>query len=191
MQPHLMNMALAWCCQQRTANWSTLQVGRTLRIGGWVKTGRTAGGGDFAFLEVNDGSTFPNLQVRSGSLGAVSETAWRINCSSSLPQHPHSGPVTALCMQLAIRRRPAAVQSPSAACHAVSSNGVTTLQVLVKTEVVDASDALSSLKDVTSTGTCVLIEGQLVKTPEGTKQVRASQTRGSSRQDVMTTLKPG
>lgn len=41
-----------------------LQVGRTLRVGGWIKTGRTAGGGDFAFLEVNDGSTFANLQVR-------------------------------------------------------------------------------------------------------------------------------
>lgn len=45
------------------------------------------------------------------------------------------------------------------------------MQVLVKKEVVDASDSLSSLKDVTSTGTCVLVEGQLVKTPEGTKQV--------------------
>lgn len=34
-----------------------------MRVGGWVKTGRIAGGGDFAFLEVNDGSTFANLQV--------------------------------------------------------------------------------------------------------------------------------
>ena len=39
------------------------QVGRSLRVGGWVKTGRVAGGGAFAFLELNDGSTFPNLQV--------------------------------------------------------------------------------------------------------------------------------
>ena len=41
------------------------QVGHKLRIGGWVKTGREAGGGDFAFLEVNDGSTFSNLQARA------------------------------------------------------------------------------------------------------------------------------
>ena len=38
-------------------------VGRTIRIGGWVKTGRVAGAGAFAFLEVNDGSCFTNLQV--------------------------------------------------------------------------------------------------------------------------------
>ena len=38
-------------------------VGRTLRVGGWVKTGREAGAGAFAFLEVNDGSCFQNIQV--------------------------------------------------------------------------------------------------------------------------------
>lgn len=38
-------------------------VGRTVRVGGWVKTGRAAGAGAFAFLEVNDGSCFANLQV--------------------------------------------------------------------------------------------------------------------------------
>ena len=38
-------------------------VGRTLRVGGWVKTGREAGAGAFAFLEVNDGSCFGNLQI--------------------------------------------------------------------------------------------------------------------------------
>jgi asparaginyl-tRNA synthetase len=41
-----------------------LQVGQTLRVGGWVKTGREAGAGAFAFLEVNDGSCFDSLQVR-------------------------------------------------------------------------------------------------------------------------------
>lgn len=40
------------------------QVGKTLRIGGWVKTGREAGAGAFAFLEVNDGSAAGNLQVQ-------------------------------------------------------------------------------------------------------------------------------
>lgn len=40
-----------------------MQVGKTIRIGGWVKTGREAGAGAFAFLEVNDGSCFQNIQV--------------------------------------------------------------------------------------------------------------------------------
>jgi hypothetical protein len=37
-------------------------VGRTIRVGGWVKTGREAGAGAWAFLELNDGSCFSNLQ---------------------------------------------------------------------------------------------------------------------------------
>ncbi|PNH03491.1 Asparagine--tRNA ligase [Tetrabaena socialis] len=37
-------------------------VGQTLRVGGWVKTGRDAGAGAFCFLEVNDGSMFDSLQ---------------------------------------------------------------------------------------------------------------------------------
>lgn len=40
-----------------------VQVGQTLRVGGWVKTGREAGAGAWAFLEVNDGSCFDSLQV--------------------------------------------------------------------------------------------------------------------------------
>lgn len=40
-----------------------MQAGKTLRVGGWVKTGREAGAGAFAFLEVNDGSCFESLQV--------------------------------------------------------------------------------------------------------------------------------
>ncbi len=40
------------------------QVGRTLRIGGWVRTGREAGAGAFAFLEVSDGSCFGSIQAR-------------------------------------------------------------------------------------------------------------------------------
>ena len=38
-------------------------VGQTMVVGGWVKTGREQGKGSFAFLEVNDGSCFANLQV--------------------------------------------------------------------------------------------------------------------------------
>ncbi|GBG73250.1 hypothetical protein CBR_g12968 [Chara braunii] len=38
-------------------------VGKTVTVGGWVKTGREQGKGSFAFLEVNDGSCPANLQV--------------------------------------------------------------------------------------------------------------------------------
>eukprot|EP00271_Cylindrocystis_brebissonii_P006028 TRINITY_DN18561_c0_g2_i3.p1 TRINITY_DN18561_c0_g2~~TRINITY_DN18561_c0_g2_i3.p1 ORF type:complete len:618 (+),score=111.97 TRINITY_DN18561_c0_g2_i3:170-2023(+) len=38
-------------------------AGQRIRVGGWVKTGREAGKGEFAFLEVNDGSCPANLQV--------------------------------------------------------------------------------------------------------------------------------
>lgn len=38
-------------------------MGQTLTIGGWVKTGREAGGGKWIFLEVNDGTSFQSLQV--------------------------------------------------------------------------------------------------------------------------------
>jgi hypothetical protein len=48
---------------------STAQVGTTLRVGGWVKTGRTANKDTFAFLELNDGTTPVNLQVRPSSDG--------------------------------------------------------------------------------------------------------------------------
>jgi asparaginyl-tRNA synthetase len=46
----------------------TTQAGTTLRVGGWVKTGREAGAGAFAFLEVNDGSCFESLQARARAL---------------------------------------------------------------------------------------------------------------------------
>lgn len=40
-----------------------VQVGQTIRIGGWVKTGRGAGGGEWVFLEINDGTCFESMQV--------------------------------------------------------------------------------------------------------------------------------
>jgi len=76
-------------------------VGQTLRVGGWVKTGRSAGGGAFAFLELNDGSCFANMQV------------------------------------------------------------------MVDKEV---GQTVGGLKEMTTTATCVLVEGELKATPEGTKQ---------------------
>eukprot|EP00879_Flechtneria_rotunda_P014346 GHRR01014986.1.p1 GENE.GHRR01014986.1~~GHRR01014986.1.p1 ORF type:complete len:573 (+),score=204.73 GHRR01014986.1:186-1904(+) len=76
-------------------------VGKTLRVGGWVKTGREAGASAWAFLEVNDGSCFDSLQI------------------------------------------------------------------MVDKEV---AEEVGGLKKLVPTGTCVLIEGVLAQTPEGTKQ---------------------
>jgi asparaginyl-tRNA synthetase len=41
------------------------------------------------------------------------------------------------------------------------------MQVMVDKEV---GDEVGGLKEITPTATCVLIEGELAKTPEGTKQ---------------------
>ena len=69
--------ALDWYMNQASAPESTLlhmlidqslQVDREIRIGGWVKTGREAGAGSFAFLEVIDGSCLTNLQARQAAI---------------------------------------------------------------------------------------------------------------------------
>jgi hypothetical protein len=39
--------------------------GKVVSVGGWVRTGREQGNKTFAFLEINDGSHFKNLQVCS------------------------------------------------------------------------------------------------------------------------------
>lgn len=39
-------------------------AGVTITAGGWVKSGRAGGGGAFAFISLNDGSCFDDLQVR-------------------------------------------------------------------------------------------------------------------------------
>lgn len=79
-------------------------IGKTLRVGGWVRTGREAGAGAFAFLEVNDGSCFGSIQA------------------------------------------------------------------MVQKEVAEAFSP-AGLKVMLSTGTSVLLEGELARTPEGTKQL--------------------
>ena len=39
-----------------------------ITVGGWVKTGREQGKGQFAFLELNDGSCHGNLQVQKAAV---------------------------------------------------------------------------------------------------------------------------
>ena len=40
-------------------------AGKSVVVGGWVKSGREQGGGEFAFIQLNDGSIFTDLQVRT------------------------------------------------------------------------------------------------------------------------------
>ena len=71
-------------------------VGRTLVVGGWVKTGRKQGGGAFAFLELNDGSTPTNLQLKVdaavaeplGGLGALTTTGTSVVAEGELKAAP-------------------------------------------------------------------------------------------------------
>lgn len=71
-------------------------AGQTLRVGGWVKTGREAGAGAFAFLEINDGSCFANLQVMVdkavaesvGGLGQLTPTSTCVLIEGILSETP-------------------------------------------------------------------------------------------------------
>lgn len=71
-------------------------AGRTVAVGGWVKTGREAGAGAFAFLELNDGSCFANLQVMVdkdvaaavGGLGALTPTSTCVLVEGVLAETP-------------------------------------------------------------------------------------------------------
>lgn len=38
-------------------------IGQSVVVGGWVKSGREQGGGTFSFIQLNDGSIFTDLQV--------------------------------------------------------------------------------------------------------------------------------
>ena len=38
-------------------------IGKVINVGGWVKSLREGGGGEFCFVDLNDGSTIKNLQV--------------------------------------------------------------------------------------------------------------------------------
>lgn len=71
-------------------------MGRTLRVGGWVKTGRVQGGGSFAFLSLNDGTCAGSLQVmieepiaeEPGGLKSLTATATCILVEGNLVECP-------------------------------------------------------------------------------------------------------
>ena len=62
-----------------------MQVDRSIRVGGWVKTGREAGAGSFAFLEVSDGTCAEHLQV--GGAACLSSEQHHA-CSVAEQPHP-------------------------------------------------------------------------------------------------------
>jgi len=71
-------------------------MGRTLRVGGWVKTGRVQGGGSFAFLALSDGTCAGNLQVmidepiaeEVGGLKSLTNTATSLLVEGNLVECP-------------------------------------------------------------------------------------------------------
>ena len=126
------------------------QIGKTLRVGGWVKTGREAGAGAFAFLEVNDGSCMQNIQVGGVGGGGSGSGGW-LRRGAGHWQSPLCRPLAVLfdCTAMLIALAP----------HPT--------QVMVDKEV---GEPVGGLKQLTPTSTCVLVEGVLAATPPGTKQ---------------------
>ena len=59
------------------------QIGHTLVVGGWVKTGRMAEKNTLLFLELNDGSSPQNLQARNSlPFGLTTpQPRWAVNKS--------------------------------------------------------------------------------------------------------------
>ena len=67
-------------------------VGQVIEVRGWVKTTRVQGGGRFAFLEVNDGSTNLNLQIVLDSgmpeFERLAGTGISVACKGSITKSP-------------------------------------------------------------------------------------------------------
>jgi len=71
-------------------------VGQELVVGGWVKTGRAAGAGEWCFVELNDGTCFDSLQViipkdvaePFGGLGKVTPTSTSLLIEGLLDRTP-------------------------------------------------------------------------------------------------------
>lgn len=147
------------------------QVDREVRIGGWVKTGREAGGGAFAFLEVNDGSCLTNLQVRTHPV--CREQPETVKHLKRMCADHYTLVSRRSCNMHGTRLHLYAVSSYAhrrLACpdEVVSVFLPFTWQVFVSTE---AAASVGGLKAVTSTGTSILVQGTLRRTPEGTLQV--------------------
>ena len=149
-------------------------------FGGWVKTGREAGAGSFAFLEVSDGTSAENLQVGGAACPsseqhhACSTAAQRHPLTDNLPFLSPAQSLQSSCMQSAHLVLFLVLLLPSPIWSVI-------LQVKLPKEVAQAyalaqlqaneGDAERALSLFTATGTAVLVQGKLTTTPEGTKQV--------------------
>ena len=52
-------------------------IGKVINVGGWVKSLRQGGGGEFCFIDLNDGSTIKNLQrEKFNNITKVEIYAW-------------------------------------------------------------------------------------------------------------------
>ena len=118
-------------------------AGIKIVVGGWVRAGRVAGGGAFAFIEINDGSCGGTLQCKVGR--SVAEAAVEAQSDSA----------GGVGEAVAGETNTAGDKNEGAEASAAPASGEA------------PSNALRSLA---ATGGALLLEGRLVETPEGTTQ---------------------
>ena len=133
------------------------QVGKTIRIGGWVKTGREAGGGQFAFVHINDGTAFESIQVSSlTSQKAQVTKLQKLDINRYVELHSiHFTQIFSGCRVVNLLQK--------------MITFAMTMQVVVSKEVAEKEPY--SMKLALPTGTSLLIEGVLEKAPEDSEQV--------------------
>ena len=69
-------------------------IGKIITVKGWAKTARVQGNGDFAFIELNDGSSVKNLQIvveqNMKDFARISGTGFSLSCTGLLIESPGS-----------------------------------------------------------------------------------------------------
>ena len=122
-------------------------VGQSVVVAGWVKTGREQGSGahePWAFLEVNAGSSFYNLQVNIALLALP-------YCGLSFSLLP----LARVCLYAVHKFIDETLSQPS-------------LQVMVFKSLADHH---GGLKRFSATGTSIMVRGVVKEPPQGTQQV--------------------
>src|ERR1700756_4188999 len=85
-------------------------IGREVRLQGWVRTRRDSKGG-FSFIEINDGSSFGNVQILAdGSLPNYQSEILHLSVGSSVT-------VTGLVRESPAKGQPTEVQAQSVVIH--------------------------------------------------------------------------
>ncbi|KAH9305097.1 hypothetical protein KI387_009501, partial [Taxus chinensis] len=148
-------------------------VGERVVVGGWVKSGREQGKTSFAFLEVNDANCPPNVQARIPlCLRSLMRLVTGANNNNSIPDgntntntSGGAGNVNSIKSSGSMKAEPTPGRTiSSVACLQVNDGSCSTnLQVIV-------DSAVANIKELTPTGTSILVEGVLKLIPEGTKK---------------------